>query len=74
MFRKVYVVHFTQTKEWLVSTWTSVHKYADDVEFNEVVTEDGKFYDFKVKFTNLLLMKDLAQYSNIEYLDFHRVK
>lgn len=74
MFRKVYVVHFIQTEEWLVGTWASVHKYADDVEFNEVVTEDGKFYDFKVKFTNLLLMKDLAQYSNIEYLDFHRVK
>lgn len=52
MFRKVYVVHFIQTKEWLVSTWTSVHKYADDVEFNEVVTEDGKFMISK---SNLLI-------------------
>ena len=74
MFKKYYVVHFIQTKEWLKSTWISVHKYAVDVEFNELLTSEGKFYDFKVKFSNLLLMKDLAQFSNILYKDFHRVK
>lgn len=74
MFKKYYVVHIIQTKEWLASTWISVHKYADDVEFNEIITSEGKFYDFKVKFSNLLLMRDLAQFSNIVYKDFHRVK
>lgn len=39
MFKKSYLVIFSQPYEWLSGTWVSVGKYCTDVKFEEMETE-----------------------------------
>lgn len=72
MFKKSYLVIFLQPYEWLSGTWVSVGKYCNDVKFEEIETEQGRRLVFRVRFTNLDLMRELAGNPHIKYSYFGR--